>query len=93
MTKVEATTVLERAGERSTRHYLKGLVIEPGLTLNETAASIYRKLDGVVSLSDICKGLLDEYDVDLETIVADAILLAQELLDEGVVRVVGTVSR
>lgn len=89
MSLIDGSTVLARNGERSARRYLKGVVIEPRLTLNETAAAIYEALDGISSLNHICQQLLKEYEVERDQLLGDAISLMQELLAEDAGRIVG----
>ncbi|MFH9552866.1 PqqD family protein [Streptomyces sp. NPDC017435] len=86
---IDAGAVLERSPERNHRTYLKGVVIEPGLALNESAADLYLKLDGEHTLEQLCTDLRSTYDAELDVLVQDAIAVCSELLEEGAVRVVG----
>ncbi|MGW2617592.1 PqqD family protein [Streptomyces sp. NPDC001500] len=85
---IDAGAVLERSPERTHRTYLKGVVIEPGLALNESAADLYLMLDGEHSLEELCADLLATYDAELDVLVQDAVVVCSELVEEGAVRVV-----
>ncbi|GAB3447117.1 PqqD family protein [Actinophytocola sediminis] len=87
--RIDERSVLEPSPDRPARDYLKGVVIEPGITLNESAGEVYRLFDGVRSVRDICDRLTAQYEVDHETVLADVTGLADELLAEGVLRPVG----
>ncbi|MCZ6885494.1 MAG: PqqD family protein [Alphaproteobacteria bacterium] len=53
---------------------------------NETTESFLRKVDGVQNLGAIVAALAVEYEVDGETLTADMAELAQELIDEGIIK-------
>lgn len=82
---VSADTVVRHNPERASRKYLKGIVVEPDLTLNESAADLYERFDGVLSLAEVCANVVEMYDVDLETLLADAVPAVQEMVNEGAV--------
>jgi hypothetical protein len=73
---------------RPARKYLKGMVVEPGLTLNETAADFYTRMDGTRTVGAICQELQEEYDVDYDTLLRDCSEMARQLVDEGAAVVV-----
>ena len=52
--------------------------------LNSTGALVWRCLDGVSSLDEICADIAEVLGMPLATVEADVDLLAQRLLDEGV---------
>ena len=53
---------------------------------NETTESFLHKVDGVQNLGAIVAALAVEYEVDGETLTADMAELAQELIDEGIIK-------
>lgn len=48
--------------------------------LNETAAGFWRTLDGKLSLSEVVDRLLEEYDVERETLQKDLSVLVADLV-------------
>lgn len=48
-------------------------------TLNETGAFIWEKLDGNLTLKDICLLIQNEFDVDLETAENDVLSFVKEM--------------
>jgi hypothetical protein len=82
---ITAELVLKHNPERVWRQYLKGVVVEPGVALNETAAAIFLKIDGQRTLRQICEDLIQEFDVDWDTFFGDASEVVQDLLDQGIV--------
>ena len=54
-------------------------------SLNDTGAFLWQQLDGDLALADIAVSLSDEFEVDVDTASADVALLAQELLDLGMI--------
>lgn len=82
---ITPATVLRHNPDRVWRQYLKGVVVEPGIALNETAASLFLRIDGNRTLEQICVDLLEEYDTDLATFSADAVSVATDLLEQGIV--------
>lgn len=89
MTSVSEASVLEPAPDRSARKYLKGIIVDPGLALNSVAADIYQLLDGQRTLGDIVARIATDYNVSEDRCLEDTVRLASELIDEGVVRIVG----
>ena len=53
---------------------------------NETTESFLRKVDGVRNLGAIVALMAAEYEVGGETLTADMAELAQELIDEGIIK-------
>jgi Coenzyme PQQ synthesis protein D (PqqD) len=88
MTAVGETTILEPVPERPARKYVKGIIIDPGLGLNSVAADMYLLLDGRRTLGDVVARITTEYDVAADQCLQDAVILANELIGEGAVRVV-----
>jgi hypothetical protein len=76
-------TVLRRDPRRVVRKYLKGTIIEPGLTLNQMATVIFELIDGARSIGDIADVIVDGYEVDRATVVSDVIALATQLVLDG----------
>jgi Coenzyme PQQ synthesis protein D (PqqD) len=68
------------------REYLKGIVIEPELALNETAAVIFRLIDGKRSLVEISLEASKHYqDITVARVLEDAMDLVERLQEEEVV--------
>ncbi len=68
------------------RAYLKGIVIEPELALNETAAVIFRLIDGKKSLTEISLEASRYYkDITVAQVLKDAMSLVERLQEEEVV--------
>lgn len=68
------------------REYLKGIVIEPELALNETAAVIFRLIDGKKSLVEISLEASKHYkDITVAKVLEDAMDLVERLQEEEVV--------
>jgi hypothetical protein len=57
--------------------------------LNPAASFLWSNLDGQLSLEDIARAITEEYDVDLDTALADAVEFASSLVEQGAVEVVG----
>lgn len=55
-------------------------------TLNEVAASVWKKIDGKNCVGDIVELLLEEYDVDRPTLEKDLESLVADLKDKGLVK-------
>jgi hypothetical protein len=56
--------------------------------LNPAASFLWTSLDGQLSLEDIARSMTAEYDVDLETALADGIDFATELVEQGAAELV-----
>jgi pyrroloquinoline quinone biosynthesis protein D len=54
-------------------------------TCNETTEAFLKAIDGARPLAGIINVVLDQFDVDRETLRKDLIALAQELTSEGIV--------
>jgi len=68
------------------REYLKGIVIEPELALNETAAVIFRLIDGKRSLMEISLEASRHYkDIPVGQVLKDAMNLVERLQEEEVI--------
>ncbi len=57
--------------------------------LNPVASFLWSNLDGRASLEEIARAMTAEYDVELETALADAIAFAGELVEQGAAEVAG----
>jgi len=57
--------------------------------LNPAASFLWSSLDGQLSLEAIAKNITEEFDVDLDTALADAVDFAADLLEQGAVEIVG----
>lgn len=58
-------------------------------TGNSTMDAILRCIDGRRTITELAAALQDEFDVTLDTAVADVIQMAEMLVEEGVVRSIG----
>jgi len=56
--------------------------------LNPAASFLWSNLDGKSSLADIARSMTEEYEVDAETALADAVAFAADLLEQGAAEVV-----
>ena len=56
--------------------------------LNPVASFLWSSLDGQVSLEDIARSMTEEYDVDLEVALVDAITFAGSLVEQGAAEIV-----
>lgn len=57
------------------------------LALGETGSFIWVQLETTASLRSICDALMDEFDVDERTCVAETIAFVETLHTHGVVRI------
>jgi hypothetical protein len=56
-------------------------------SLNETAAILWQSADGVTPLADIVeRRICGEFDIDQQTALEDALALAAELAEHGILR-------
>jgi Coenzyme PQQ synthesis protein D (PqqD) len=68
------------------RAYLKGIVIEPEIALNETAAVIFRLIDGKKSLIEISLEASKHYqNITVAKVLEDAMALIERLKEEEIV--------
>jgi methyltransferase-like protein len=56
--------------------------------LNPAASFLWTSLDGQASLADIARSMSEEYEVDAETALADAVAFAADLMEQGAAEVV-----
>jgi hypothetical protein len=85
MTQDEAELIFQHNPERPFRQYLKGIVIEPGLALNESAASFFQTLDGKTTVRAGAAKVAASYDTTPEACLADCLELARELEKERII--------
>jgi hypothetical protein len=85
MTLIDGKTIFKRNPERPHRSYLKGVVIEPGLALNETAAILYNVLDGTRDLDSAASEIAQTYDVPHAECLSDCLELVKELESENII--------
>ncbi|MER5557162.1 PqqD family protein [Streptomyces sp. NPDC002506] len=55
--------------------------------LTESAAFIWRQIDGVRTVSDIARLIAEEYDIDQATVVGDVVELFTELAEHDVIKI------
>ena len=84
MSDIDDKTVLAPAENLETRQDLTGLVIEPGLSLNEVGAFVFALCDGRRSVADIVQAMTEEYDVSAAECRQDVIDLLTQLTEGGV---------
>jgi hypothetical protein len=56
--------------------------------LNPAAAFLWSSLDGQVSLEEIARSMTGEFDVELDTALADTVAFAASLVEQGAAEVV-----
>lgn len=56
------------------------------LALNPTAALVWERADGTVSVDDLARGLAEEYEIDPAAAAADIDEFLDELRGEGLLR-------
>lgn len=56
--------------------------------LNDSGSSFYEKMDGKHSIDDIVRMMLDEYDVETDSLRQDVLELVKILQDRCLIRVV-----
>jgi hypothetical protein len=78
-------SVLKRNPELAWRKYLKSVVIDPGVALNETAALVFERMDGTRTLGDICVEIISEFEIDRATCLNDTLSLARDMIEQGFV--------
>lgn len=95
-TKIDLNAIYEPSDDVVAREIEGELIIVPlvsGIgdmedelfTLNETGRSIWSKLDGKKTLSDVVNELVAEYDAPIEEIQNDVMGLSQELLQRRII--------
>jgi hypothetical protein len=83
---IDKETIPKLKNEVKWRTYLKGIVIEPEIALNETASCIFRLINGENSIQAMVKEILNEYQsINEEELLKDIILLIERLVEEKVV--------
>lgn len=85
---ITADTIVAPAPGVETRRYLKGMVIDPGISLNEVASFIFSQFDGERSLKQVAEAVTREYRISLDDCLPDVIGTASELVEFNVVRIV-----
>jgi Coenzyme PQQ synthesis protein D (PqqD) len=56
--------------------------------LNPAASFLWSSLDGQVSLEEIARSMTGEFDVELDTALADTVAFAASLVEQGAAEVV-----
>ena len=51
--------------------------------LNETGAVVWEQVDGIRTLDDIISSMVDEFDVDRKTLIADLMVYIGEMVVSG----------
>lgn len=85
MSSLNEHAIFKHNPERPSRSYLKGIVIEPGLALNESAAIFYNALDGKKNLLQAASELASLYEISVEQCLTDCIELARDLVAEKII--------
>ncbi|MCT9088891.1 PqqD family protein [Streptomyces sp. ASQP_92] len=55
--------------------------------LTESAAYIWRQIDGIRTVTDIARLIAEEYDIDQETVIEDVVELFTELAEHDVIKI------
>ncbi|MFE9403422.1 PqqD family protein [Streptomyces sp. NPDC006530] len=55
--------------------------------LTESAAYIWRQIDGNRTVTDIARLIAEEYDIDQETVIEDVVELFTELAEHDVIKI------
>lgn len=84
---MENNTILAKNPDNVTRKYLKGIIIEPGMSLNQVAADFYERIDGQREFISIVTEIAEEYDTDVQTCIEDLQALSKQLIEKEVVYV------
>ncbi|WP_206923011.1 PqqD family protein [Alicyclobacillus suci] len=82
---ISESTVFAHQEGIQTRKYLKSIIIEPGITLNETAAFVFERMDGHRTLGDICNEMVSTYDVDYNTALNDVVSVSAYLIEKNAI--------
>lgn len=82
---ISQEVIFKHNPERPSRSYLKGIVIEPGLALNETAALFYQALDGKRTLLQAATKVAENYDIPSKQCLTDCLELAKDLEAESII--------
>ena len=93
MSKITESTILEFEQVASMRSVGEGAVIllaDSGqlYTCNETSETILRDMDKQRSVADMVALLCEDFDITKESATADVIEIAENLIEEGILRVV-----
>jgi hypothetical protein len=85
MSHTDADSIFQHNPSRPFREYLKGIVIEPGLALNESAASFFKILDGQTTVRDAAAMVAASYETSLDECLVDCLELVRELEKENII--------
>ncbi|MEP3265972.1 MAG: PqqD family protein [Hyphomicrobiales bacterium] len=93
MSKITHSTILEFEQVASMRSVGEGAVIllaDSGqlYTCNETSETILRDMSKQRSIGDMVDLLCEEFDITKETATTDVIEIAENLIEEGILRIV-----
>lgn len=78
-------TVLKKNPNNVERKYLKGIIVEPGLSLNQVASDFYEKINGELTFLSIATQISKEYDVSINDCINDLETLTTQLLEKELV--------
>lgn len=56
-------------------------------SLDTIGTDIWKRLDGQITVSDLCSALIEEYEADPDTIRRDVLALLQQLAAEGLIEI------
>jgi hypothetical protein len=88
---ISAERIIQLNPSITWRKYLKGVVVEPGIALNESATEVFLRIDGKRSVGDITRELTSVFEIDHETCLADTVALIADLADQGIVDILDAV--
>lgn len=84
MSLITSASVLKINPSTQWRRYLKGIVLDPDLALNETGTEFFTRIDGVRTIEDIGIEIAALFNVDAAFCIKDLMLLAEQLIGEGI---------
>ena len=82
---IAAEQIFQLSPSITWRKYLKGVVVEPGIALNESATEVFLRIDGQRSVAAISRELTSLFEIDYETCLADTVALMTDLAEQGII--------
>ncbi|MEI9997379.1 MAG: PqqD family protein [Rhizomicrobium sp.] len=84
---MKPTAVARVRADCEVKEFERGILIAPDIALNDTAAFVFRALDGKRSVIDVANAVAGAYAVGREEAVEDVIAILEHLEESGVVQV------
>ncbi|MDD9139535.1 MAG: PqqD family protein [Candidatus Cardinium sp.] len=85
---ITADSILKYASNIQWRNYLKGIVIEPEIALNITAAFIFLQINGEDSIATIAGKLSKQYNISNQEACDDVIMIVTRLIEDNILHLV-----